>query len=213
MPSILLEIQETVMKYADIMSEIAQIEVEVVDETLYRVAGTGIFRQHVNEDMAQEGYVYRHILRTGNEVIIYNPGKEDLCQNCPKKDICSEKIEISMPIRLNGEIIGVIGLVGSSEEQRERILSNERMYLELLEQIAEFIAVKAGELTEAKQRAALLDALDCVTNHVERGDPDPGQGRRDHHGQRTGQAPALRGGAGGEAGGGHGHGRYLQPPA
>ena len=169
MPSILLEIQETVMKYADIMSKIAQIEVEVVDETLYRVAGTGIFRQHVNEDMAQEGYVYRHILRTGNEVIIYNPGKEDLCQNCPKKDICSEKIEISMPIRLNGEIIGVIGLVGSSEEQRERILSNERMYLELLEQIAEFIAVKAGELTEAKQRAALLDALDCVTNHVERG--------------------------------------------
>ena len=35
MPSILLEIQETVMKYADIMSKIAQIEVEVVDETLY----------------------------------------------------------------------------------------------------------------------------------------------------------------------------------
>lgn len=169
MPSILLEIQETVMKYADIMSKIAQIEVEVVDETLYRVAGTGIFKQHVNEDMAQEGYVYKHLLRTGNMVIIYNPGKEDLCQNCPKKDICNEKIEISMPIRLSGEIIGVIGLVGSSEEQRERILSNEKMYLELLEQIAEFIAVKAGELTEAKQRAALLDALDCVTNHVERG--------------------------------------------
>ena len=45
-------------------SKIAQIEVEVVDETLYRVAGTGIFRQHVNEDMAQEGYVsvsYTHL--------------------------------------------------------------------------------------------------------------------------------------------------------
>ena len=169
MPSILLEIQETVMKYADIMSKIAQIEVEVVDETLFRVAGTGIFEKHVNEDMAQEGYVYKHLLRTGDAVIIYNPGKEGVCRKCPKKDICNEKIEISMPIRLGGDIIGVIGLVGSSEEQRERILSNEKMYLELMEQIAEFIAVKAGELTEAKQRAALLDAMDCVTNHLEKG--------------------------------------------
>ena len=32
MPSILLEIQETVKKYADIMSKVAQVEVEVVDE-------------------------------------------------------------------------------------------------------------------------------------------------------------------------------------
>lgn len=55
MPSILLEVQETVMKYADIMSKVAQVEVEVVDENLFRVAGTGIFEQHVNEDMAQEG--------------------------------------------------------------------------------------------------------------------------------------------------------------
>lgn len=169
MPSILLEIQETVMKYADIMSKVAQVEVEVVDENLFRVAGTGIFEQHVNENMASEGYVYEHLLRTGNVEIIYNPGKERLCQKCPKKDICNEEIEISMPIRLRGEIIGVIGLVGSSREQKQRVLSNEKMYLELLEQIAEFIAVKAGELSELKKRAALLNAMDCVINHVEKG--------------------------------------------
>ena len=169
MPSILLEVQETVMKYADIMSKVAQVEVEVVDENLFRVAGTGIFEQHVNEDMAQEGYVYEHLLRTGNVEIIYNPGKERLCQKCPKMDICNEEIETSMPIRLGGEIIGVIGLVGSTPEQKERVLSNEKMYLDLLAQIAEFIAVKAGELTESKKRAVLLDALDCVINHVEKG--------------------------------------------
>lgn len=169
MPSILLEIQETVMKYADIMSKVAQVEVEVVDENLFRVAGTGIFEQHVNEDMSREGYVYEHLLRTGNVEIIYHPGKESLCQRCPKKDSCNEEIEISMPIRLGGEIIGVIGLVGSSPEQKERVLSNETMYLELLEQIADFIAVKAGELNESKKRAVLLDALNCVTNHVEKG--------------------------------------------
>lgn len=169
MPSILLEIQDTVTKYADIMSKVAQVEVEVVDANLFRVAGTGIFAGHVNEDMSPEGYVYRHVLRTGNLELVHDPGREALCQNCPKKENCREEIEISMPIRLGGEIVGVIGLVGSSPEQKERILAGEDMYLELLEQIADFIAVKAAEVTEAKRRMALLATLDCVISHVEKG--------------------------------------------
>ena len=72
--SILLEIQDTVKAYAGIMSRVAQVEVEVVDENLFRIAGTGIFADHVNEDMSVEGYVYRHVLRTGSLEIIYEPG-------------------------------------------------------------------------------------------------------------------------------------------
>lgn len=169
MSSILQEIQETVMKYADIMSKIALVEVEVVDENLFRVAGTGMFKEHINEDMSSEGYVYQHLMRTGNTEIIYQPGKEQLCQNCPKKNICKEEIEISMPLRLGGEIIGAIGLVGSTKEQKELILSKEKMYLELLMQIADFIVVKAAEVTEMKKRTVLLDTLDCVMNHIDRG--------------------------------------------
>lgn len=169
MAGILLEIQETVKKYADIMSKIAQVEVEVVDDKLFRVAGTGIFAAHINEDMSLEGHVYQYILRTGNTEVIYNPGKESICRECPRRYGCKEKIEISMPIHLAGDIIGVIGLVGSSEQQRDLILSGEKMYLELLSQIADFIAVKAAEVTEMKKRAVLLDTLDCVMNHVEQG--------------------------------------------
>lgn len=169
MLSILVELQETVKKYADIMSKVAQVEVEVVDENLFRVAGTGLFAEHVNEDMSGEGYVYQHVLRTGNREIVYNPGREELCRNCPKQNVCQEEIEVSMPIRLGNETIGVIGLVGSSREQKERILDNESMYLELLEQIADFISVKAAEVAELKKRTVLLNTLDCVINHVERG--------------------------------------------
>lgn len=169
MPSILLEIQETVKKYADIMSKVAQVEVEVVDANLFRVAGTGFFAEHINEDMSREGYVYQHILRTGSREIVYNPGRENLCRNCPKQNICQEEIEISMPIRLGNETIGVIGLVGSSREQKERILDNESLYLDLLEQIADFISVKSAEMEELKKRTTLLNTLDCVINHVERG--------------------------------------------
>ena len=86
--SVLREIQETVIKYADIMSKIAGVDVEVVDENLFRVAGTGMFRSQVSQDMSGEAYVYRHVLATGRPQVIYSPGEAAMCQNCPKKGKC-----------------------------------------------------------------------------------------------------------------------------
>ena len=44
MESILVKIQDTVAKYADVLSKISRVDVEVVDNRLYRVAGTGAVR-------------------------------------------------------------------------------------------------------------------------------------------------------------------------
>lgn len=79
MSNLLVKIQDTVMKYADIVSQIADVDVEVVDDRLFRVAGTGMFREKINQDMSEEGYVYRHVLGTGETQIIYEPGKETIC--------------------------------------------------------------------------------------------------------------------------------------
>ena len=97
MPSILVEIQETVKKYADIMSKVAQVEVEVVDENLFRVAGTGFFAAHVNEDMSREGYVYQHILRTGNREIVYDPGREICAKAAPSKMYVRKRLRFPCP--------------------------------------------------------------------------------------------------------------------
>ena len=132
-------------------------------------SGSRIYAGHVNEDMSSEGYVYRHVLRSGSMEIIHAPGKEEICRGCPKQNVCREEIEISMPIRLGEKSIGVIGLIGSSREQKERILSDESMYLELLWQIADFISAKAAEATELRRHKALLETLDRVISHVEKG--------------------------------------------
>ncbi|MEY8338608.1 sigma 54-interacting transcriptional regulator [Lachnospiraceae bacterium 62-35] len=167
--SILVEIQETVAKYADIMSKVAGVHVEVVDEKLFRVAGTGLFAAHVNEDMSEEAYVYRHVLKTGQPQVIYHPGKAEFCQKCPKKGKCGEEIEISMPIRLENEIIGIIGLVGSTLEQKQKILDDEKTYLELIGQITDFITSKAAEVLAGQKREALMSALEYTINHMEQG--------------------------------------------
>ncbi len=169
MNSLLLKIQDTVAKYAEVISKISHIDVEVVDSQLYRVAGTGIFSEKVNEDMSQEGYVYRQVLKTGKRQIIYNPGNDEICKKCPHCNDCREEIEISMPVKLGTDIIGVIGLVGSTKEQKERILLDEQLYLDFLDQIAYFISSKAHEYNEFLNKTLLLNMLDRTIEYIEQG--------------------------------------------
>ena len=164
-----MEIQETVERYAEIISKIAFVDVEVVDRRLFRVAGTGMFKAHVNEDMSSAGYTYSRVLETGERQIIYEPGKDPVCDQCPQKGVCGEEIEIAMPVRLGEEIIGVIGLVGNSKFRKRMILRNEKLYLDLIEQISDFIAGKAAEVEDSKDRMALLGAIDHAINHMDQG--------------------------------------------
>ena len=164
-----MEIQETVERYAEIISKIAFVDVEVVDRRLFRVAGTGMFKAHVNEDMSSAGYTYSRVLETGERQIIYETGKDPVCDQCPQKGVCGEEIEIAMPVRLGEEIIGVIGLVGNSKSRKRMILRNEKLYLDLIEQISDFIAGKAAEVEDSKDRMALLGAIDHAINHMDQG--------------------------------------------
>ena len=74
-----------------------------------------------------------------------------------------------MPVRMGMEIIGIIGLVGSSREQKQRILEDEQLYLEFLEQIADFITTKAKEYRELDNKNRLLNTLDCTIGHIDQG--------------------------------------------
>lgn len=49
MISYLNAIQASVIKYANIISQILQVEVEIIDENFIRVAGTGVFKNKINE--------------------------------------------------------------------------------------------------------------------------------------------------------------------
>ncbi len=169
MKSILSEIQDSVEKYADIISKISGVEVEVMDNNYIRIAGTGFFADKVNQDMSDESTIYQQALTCGKRQIVYNPRKDKICEKCKHIDKCEETFEISMPIKLNGRAIGVIGMMTDSEEKKKKLQNNLEIYLELLEQVAEFISVKAFEYDENIRVAATLKSLDLVSEKMIQG--------------------------------------------
>lgn len=174
----LLNIQQTVMQYAEVIARVTGVDVEVVDNRLFRVAGTGIYASSVNTDMSGQGHVYRHVLLTGQRQVISDPGNDPLCYACTERYHCKESFEISTPIKVRDSIIGVIGMIGSESHQKSLLHDNLQLYLDFLDQIADFIAVKAQERIEAAEQAALMDTLAKIINSMSQCVLILGEGRR-----------------------------------
>lgn len=167
--STLLEIQDTVAKYANIISNIIKVDVEIVDKNLCRVAGTGIYKNEINKDISKEGYVYAQVIKTGDKQIIKNPGQHYLCKKCNHRDNCLEKMLVCTPIILNKDIIGVIGLVCSKESQRNHFIENFDSYIQMLDQISDFISTKSYEHLEIERSHMMVNLLNQIIDSVDKG--------------------------------------------
>ena len=165
----LFGIQDLIEKYARITAEIAKVDVEVINYQLKRVAGTGFFNKFVGDDISEWGEVYKHVIKTGKRQIITDPRENPLCTHCPNRDSCVETLEISTPIIVDGDVLGVIGMVCISEESKDYVLSNLDSYLEYLDQIADFISSKVVEVLEEEDKKAMVQMLELILRNMDQG--------------------------------------------
>ncbi|MCY6483044.1 sigma 54-interacting transcriptional regulator [Clostridium aestuarii] len=169
MEEVLKKMQDTVSRYANVLSEILKVDVEIVDAKLDRIAGTGVFAEKVDLNISDEGYVYKKVIETGKMKVIEMPGEHEICKKCPKKNICNETFEMSTPIKINDKVIGVIGFVCFTENQKKHIFENYDTFIEFLNQISELIASKAFEIIKNYEKLAIFDLLNVIIDKIEQG--------------------------------------------
>lgn len=165
----LKDISKVVNRYAKVISSIINIDVEIVDENLIRIAGTGLYSNKLNESIDRVGYVYKHALATGEIQIIKNPGENELCKNCEQCGNCIEEMEICVPIKYKDETFGIIGLICSSYDQKKRLEGNLTNMVSFLEQIGELIAAKIIEENEVELNRLNLNFLKQILDSVDNG--------------------------------------------
>ncbi|GED69109.1 ATPase AAA [Brevibacillus reuszeri] len=173
----LREIQESVQQIAWAVASVLRVEVEIADTDLMRIAGTGRTQAGVLHTMAGQDHVYRSSLFAGQPVVITRPGEDERCRPCAHFGNCAETGEICCPIMLDGQKVGVIGLLAFDQEQRERLFSDVSSILNFLQKMAELISIKLKEhLMYVEQQLALeklrvvMDDLDKAMLTVDQGD-------------------------------------------
>ena len=165
--SMLLKIQKTVSQYAHIIAHVTQVQVEIMDCHLVRVAGTGSYSKEIGKDVSAEGHVYEHILKTGRSLVIEHPGMDEICTTCQSKDHCQEFLSISAPVIVSGKAEGVIGLVAVSQREHDILVRQLDIYLKFIEQIADFISTKIKEYKKEEKNKAQMATLTRILDNIE----------------------------------------------
>ena len=165
--SLLKKVQSYVQQYAEIIANILTCDVEIVDDNLLRVAGTGIYVEKINEKC--EGSVYPNVFISQKSHIITNPKENKLCFDCNIRNICNEELEVSAPIFYKNKVIGVIGLICFTKESKEKILKNINTYLKFTEQISDFISSKVFEIEERAKNREEISIFSSIINFFNKG--------------------------------------------
>lgn len=169
MDTYISNMQDTIKRYAQILSEVVKVDVEIVDAKLNRIAGTGEFRGKVNMNASEEGHIYKQVIESKERNINSNPSRQSICIGCPSIKTCKQKYGISTPILLNQKVIGIIGFVAFTDQQKKHIEDNLTTFLNLSEQISELIALKAKEEIERKEIMDIMKILNKTIDKMEEG--------------------------------------------
>ncbi|GAB1476309.1 sigma 54-interacting transcriptional regulator [Bacillota bacterium] len=154
----LMMIRDTVMSVAQAITAALEIDTEIVDHRLEIIAGTGRYIKkignHEEGGDLNTGAIYGKILKTGAEYI---------CTDCSTDPYYGpeegELAEISCPILLDGKVVGIIGLVAFTDDQKNKIVNKLENLRLFLKRMAELIASKLSEAEKRNQLNAILESM------------------------------------------------------
>ncbi|WP_026478521.1 sigma-54-dependent Fis family transcriptional regulator [Alkaliphilus transvaalensis] len=164
----LVDIKRDVENIAEAIASVMGVEVTIVDEELHRVAGTGGYSFSKGEKVDGNS-VFRHVLESSKGYIIEDPITDQVCLKCGAKENCKEFGEVCTPIIINGRVLGVIGLIAFTQEQKEKLFADTGSLMEFLQRMADLIAVKLLEKEKHEDLQLTTKKLEIVIDSLEEG--------------------------------------------
>lgn len=143
--SVLMQIQPTIQRFARMLASVLQLEVEIVDENLCRVAGTGAYGKFLGRQLSGNSRLLRHVLETKTEKVVTQSRFDPLCEGCDIKENCREKAFLGTPVILQDRCVGVISLIAVTHEQQEHISDNLREFSDYVRHISTIFVSKLLE--------------------------------------------------------------------
>ncbi|HBE3350545.1 TPA: sigma-54-dependent transcriptional regulator [Escherichia coli] len=143
--SVLMQIQPTIQRFARMLASVLQLEVEIVDENLCRVAGTGAYGKFLGRQLSGNSRLLRHVLETKTEKVVTQSRFDPLCEGCDSKENCREKAFLGTPVILQDRCVGVISLIAVTHEQQEHISDSLREFSDYVRHISTIFVSKLLE--------------------------------------------------------------------
>ena len=169
MDSKLKPFQSYLDKHTHIISSVLNIDIEIVDDKLIRLNGTGVYKSKINESVISEGNIYSQVLETGRELVVLDMQNNDICRDCDNYEKCLNKVIIAVPIKYKNQTLGVIGAISTDPQKKKDITEKIDSYLPFIENICDLISMKIDESEINKNNDKKIKLFHEIINNLEKG--------------------------------------------
>ncbi len=169
----LKEIQPMVQDVAEAISAALGVEVEIVDEELTVIAGSGYYKERIGDILeygkVEGNYLYARTLRQQSASVVTDPAGDPNYDPSSLKGMTRELGEICSPIFFKEQAIGVIGLSALNKEQRKKLFFNKDAILNFLKHMSHLLSVKLSESETMDRLSTLSRELKVVLETIHEG--------------------------------------------
>ena len=154
---------------AEAIRDIISIDVTIMDNRRIRIAGTGLYANSVHKTIEKNTAFDRCLQFRKPQEILHVGQNNPICRDCPRNYECIEKAVICVPITIDGKVLGVIGIIAFTEEQKEYFRVNKDGYSKFLLEFAPLIGAEYGRTRIKRESDILSQRLENIIRIV----PDP----------------------------------------
>ncbi len=170
----LKDVRKGVQQVAEAIGLALGVEVEIVDNELNIIGGTGIYSKKIGQKEEHgdlnSNYLYARVLRTGQTQYVADAiHDKDYDEKGEVGTLSGEKAEICTPIILKGRIIGIIGLVAFTDKQNRILADKRRNMISFIQRMAELLAAKADQQEILENAEVSRDEMSTVIETAHEG--------------------------------------------
>ena len=166
--NILMSVKQELQHIIEAMHAVTNVDITIVDEDLQRIAST------VDEgfSLGAKAPIYsafHKCIITGDQYFLENPKEDPLCSECVNIENCMELVELCIPIKFSGKIIGVIGMCAYDEKARQNLLMNRESFMNFESQLVHIISTVLSEKKIMKMLEYSSSELMTLINSLNEG--------------------------------------------
>ena len=159
-------IQDKIQTWAETVASALDVDVAVSDKNLIRIVGTGKFYNKIDEPCAEDS-LFAKIINSGEPNI--NLVRGDDCIKCSNAEECSESANMSYPIKIEGDVIGVISFASFDGDQADMMRLKEEEYFNMLKHTVEIIEKEILEIKTTNRLKSNTTEVNEIINRLNKG--------------------------------------------
>ena len=161
-------IEDKVQYLAESLSTVLNVEITVTDKNLLRIAGTGDFYNRINEN-SPENSLFDTVIKTGEPKYDIFKKENNICISCSNFGNCKEEGNMVYPIRVEGEIVGVVGFATFDKGQAKIMYNKKDEYIDMLKHFSNSIEKEILGIKMINRLNIGNAEINVVINSINRG--------------------------------------------